>query len=208
MIRKNTSDRGLAGVAALIVFIALVLVAAIAAAVILDVGGVLEQQAGETGMQASEQLSSQLNVLSTVGTVEEFNGGEAEAAVTELSMTVAASPGADNLNLDDVTIEVLSSTGAITLTSGDDLGEADVEEPSFGVEEVTSSSDEFGLVTAPEDRHTFEIDLEEDADEEALEALREGEDVELSIVTGPGGQTYNSFTTPSTLTNSQSTISL
>jgi len=207
---KNNDDVALAGSTALIVFIALVLVAAIAATVILDVGGVLEQQAGQTGTDASDQLSSQLNVLSTVGEIDEDGD-----AIEEVSMTVASSPGADDLNLADVTIEVVSSNGGETLTVGSEdedeeedelVGyDASASDAEFGVEEISSDSD-FGLITSPDDRHQLIIELEED--EGALDLLEEGESVELSVVTGPGGQTFESFTVPTTISDDEETVSL
>ncbi len=205
MICKESDNRGLAGVAALIVFIALVLVAAIAAAVILDVGGVLEQQAGETGMEASDQLSSQLNVLSTIGHIGE--NGE-DVIVDEIDMTVAASPGADDLNLQDVTIEIVSPSGAATLTAVDEEDDdpvADEDDPQFAIDEITSES-EFALVTSPEDRHQLTLGFEDG--EGALDELEEGENVEITVVTGPGGQTFESFSVPTTLSDNDETISL
>ncbi len=205
MICKESDNRGLAGVAALIVFVALVLVAAIAAAVILDVGGVLEQQAGETGLEASDQLSSQLNVLSTTGEIEEVDD---EAVIGELELTVASSPGANDINLEDTTIEFVTANGAVTMVAAGEGEDSDpsAEPPEFAIDEITSES-EFALVTSPEDRHTLEIDLDETGDE-ALEELSEGESAELTVVTGPGGQTYEAFTVPSTLSTEDSSVSL
>ncbi len=66
----TSDERGMTGIGVLILFIALVLVAAIASGLILDTAGLLQNKAQNTGEQATSEVSDRLSVLSTSGEVK------------------------------------------------------------------------------------------------------------------------------------------
>ena len=65
---SNEEDRGQVGIGTLIVFIALVLVAAIAAGVLINTADLLQGQAQQTGQESTEQVTNNVNVISASGT--------------------------------------------------------------------------------------------------------------------------------------------
>ena len=69
MLRRSNArtDTAEVGVGTLIVFIAMVLVAAVAAAVIINTTGALQQRAAATGQEATADVSSNLRVSSIYG---------------------------------------------------------------------------------------------------------------------------------------------
>jgi archaeal flagellin FlaB len=90
--------KGETGIGTLIIFIAIVLVAAIAAGVLLGTAGSLQQKALTTGKQTTQEVSSGIQVISLTGT----DGQNGDVEVFELTIKLAA--GSDPLALNDTII--------------------------------------------------------------------------------------------------------
>ncbi|GAB7092382.1 hypothetical protein JCM18237_26530 [Halorubrum luteum] len=116
----TNDDRGQVGIGTLIVFIAMVLVAAIAAGVLINTAGFLQSQAEATGEESTDLVSERIEVMSSVGIVS----GDTET-LDEMRITVTGAPGADDIDLTDTTIQAVGPGGQENLVFTDRAFELD-----------------------------------------------------------------------------------
>jgi flagellin-like protein len=110
---NEEEERGQVGIGTLIVFIAMVLVAAIAAGVLINTAGFLQSKGEATGEDASAQVSNRVSVVAAYGNVTD----NATKTVDYVNLTVRQSAGADNINLSKSTIQWIGPDKAVTLTN-------------------------------------------------------------------------------------------
>ena len=97
---KNENENTLAamGMGAMIVFIALILVAAVASAVIIQTAEKLQQNAQTTGDQTQQQMASKISLLSVVVEIEAGVAPNAGAPNDVLRVTFELAPGSENVD--------------------------------------------------------------------------------------------------------------
>jgi flagellin-like protein len=180
---NDDNDRGQVGIGTLIIFIALVLVAAVAAGVLINTSGELESRAADTGQDAQAEVSNQIDVVGATGSVSSSN-------VTEINLTVKKSAGADDIDLNDATIEYVSDSKSVTLISGNSTGGT-----SFTVSEITGDGDD--VLDDTQERLKITVDL---ANSTGIgDPLSEGDDATLEIVDQSGATTVYGVNVPDTL---------
>lgn len=174
----SDDDRGQSGIGTLIVFIAVILVAMIAATVLIDTAGVLQVQAGETSSETQEVVASQVGIVYAGGVVEEDGDGH---SVTSLNLTIK-NAGSEPIDLTSTTVQYTSPRVDRTLTYDAD-GSNDDRDTHFFTR--TLAGEDSTTLTDEGDR----LELVVDAD--ALEdgGLEGGDSVTLRLVDGAGGQT-------------------
>ena len=134
---NNDEDRGQVGIGTLIVFIAMVLVAAIAAGVLINTAGFLQSQAEATGEESTDLVSERIDVTTKVGIV----GSTTDGTLNEIRIGVAGAPGADQIDLSETTIQAVGPNGQESLTFVDNTGGAatDLAVGEFAVKDASGS---------------------------------------------------------------------
>ncbi len=118
--RKESNDGGEIGIGTMIVFIAAVIVAAIAAAVLVNTAGNLERQASETGQETTEEVAASMFVDDTVGAVSDDGTSEPEDHIHALNWTVSLAPGANPVDLEEMVIRYQTNATLNDLTFSED----------------------------------------------------------------------------------------
>ncbi|WP_424013562.1 archaellin/type IV pilin N-terminal domain-containing protein [Halorubrum xinjiangense] len=114
----NEDDRGQVGIGTLIVFIAMVLVAAIAAGVLINTAGFLQSQAEATGQESTDLVSDRIEVVSTTGIV---TGNADNGNLDSIRVVITTAPGADDIDLNETVIQAVGPQGEETLTLADNI---------------------------------------------------------------------------------------
>lgn len=191
------NDRGQVGIGTLIVFIALVLVAAIAAGVLINTAGFLQTQAESTGQESTSQVSNNIEVIGESGNV---SGKE----VQEVNLTVTRSAGSSDINLSKVSIEYIGDNGFANLISDTEnsaSGGVTQADGDFSVTAINAESDDKGVITADSDRYQITIDFTSSGGASNLDNLQPGSEATLTFTTESGASREASLSVPSSLVN-------
>jgi flagellin FlaB len=193
------------GIGAMIVFIAMVLVAGIAASVLIQTSTRLEMQALRTGQETIAEVASGLKV-------ESIEGYNTSGSVIKMAIEIASRAGAPDVDLSQAVIEISDSSKKYVLTYGGSLcNTSTIEGNIFTVGNFGGAND-------------FDIIVLQDADESCTQAspvinfgdhvilavdtssvfggLSPRTDVSGFVVSEEGAPGIIGFTTPSSYTNS------
>ncbi|ELZ07648.1 archaellin/type IV pilin N-terminal domain-containing protein [Natrialba aegyptia] len=110
MFDNETTERGQVGIGTLIVFIAMVLVAAIAAGVLINTAGMLQTQAEATGEESTDLVSERVDITSEVGIVEDTDSDD-PTNITSVNLTVTGAAGSDEIDLNETIIQAVGPNG-------------------------------------------------------------------------------------------------
>jgi archaeal flagellin FlaB len=101
--KLKEKDVGSIGIGAMIVFIAMVLVAGIAASVLIQTSTKLESQAMKTGQETTAEVASGLQVIN-------IEGYQTSSSISLLAVTVRARAGSKDIDLAETVIEISDSS--------------------------------------------------------------------------------------------------
>ena len=192
--RSEADGRGQVGIGTLIVFIALVLVAAIAAGVLINTAGFLQAQSEQTGQESTSQVTDRLQTVSVTG------ANVTDGTIYRINVTVSKAPGADDIDLLNVTAQWSGPQGAYVLN-----------------EEIQDGDPSFQAVAFKDADGSFSADSQviNDADDRAIlifepgvkfgdEGLHEGETAEIRLTTGSASTTVVRISAPRSLAGKSS----
>jgi archaeal flagellin FlaB len=148
------------GVGTLIIFIAMLLVAAVAAGVLIQTAGTLQERALATGQQARGQISTNARVIEVSGS--DGRGGN----LTDFQEIVKLSPGSDPIKLDQIIFTFNTKDLTSTLKYKGENGVCEKGNidgyNTWNVEEI---NDPVGNDT---DNYTLEEDLDDDGADDTV----------------------------------------
>ncbi|WP_277555017.1 archaellin/type IV pilin N-terminal domain-containing protein [Halobaculum limi] len=192
----DEEERGQVGIGTLIVFIAMVLVAAIAAGVLINTAGFLQSKSQETGQQSSKQVSNRLQEVATVGNVIE--NGDGDDVVDIVNVTVTQAAGAGDIDVQNATVTWIGPSGTYqlqsTTTNFSDSGLSSGDD-KFSYASVKNVAGNENVLDDPDDRLNLVFDVNIFADSN----LGEGDEVTIKINTMSGATTSIRFTVPESL---------
>lgn len=165
------------GIGTLIIFIALLLVAAVAAGVLIQTAGSLQERALTTGDQAKGQISTNVRVMEVSAT------DGRDGSLEEVEEIMKLSPGSDAIKLEQtlLTMNTFDRTATLTYRGTDGTYERDINEGFYTLKDET-----LGNVS-----NTSNFTLSEDYDLDG---------VEDNVTLDTNGQLSFSFSDGNTLT--------
>mgnify|MGYP006276843891 CR=1 FL=1 len=186
-------ERGQVGIGTLIVFIAMVLVAAIAAGVLINTAGFLQSKSQEPGQQSCKQVSDRVQEVATVGNV---NGEQ----VDFVNVTVTQAAGAGEIDLQNTTVTWIGPSGTYQLIVHSDFDNtSDATGDTFTYDIVKDGDDSAPVLNDNDDRLQYIFDVDQFADSN----LNKGDEVTIKINTMAGATTEIRFSVPESLGNKE-----
>ena len=187
MVYKN-NNKGAQGIGTLIIFIALVLVAAVAAGVLIQTASSLQSRSLDVGRQSQEKITTDIDVVQvyaqdTSDGIINATGGNADS----VTLVVRLGSGSSSIKLSDLIVKFDTSTGSQTLISGSQSN------TTYGVNFVING-------TGHQDGYLVEGDLAEFTfDLASGENVSESESVTLRLVAKNGAVKPIDVTTPAAM---------
>jgi archaellin len=166
-------------------------VAAIAAGVLINTAGFLQTQAEATGQESTSQVSDRLQVVSQSGTFDDTLG--AEGQIDTLDFVLAQSPGSSQIDLGEVSVELIGGDGQETFTLGD-----------TGTSINIFQGDNAQVLTDTSDRAEITVELDSNGATATSQVgdgyvLEEGDSLVISFTTSSGATTTAEVRIPSTV---------
>jgi flagellin FlaB len=103
---------GQVGIGTLIIFLAMILVASVAAGVLIQTSGVLQQKAQRCGSQVTEEVSSNLKIIGIEGIRASNNGSDMSDSIDLLRVSMGLNAGSTDVDLSTLVISI--SDGQVT----------------------------------------------------------------------------------------------
>lgn len=202
--KMSKDRRAEMGVGTMIIFIAMVLVAAVAASVLISTANTVREQATQTGNDAINSVSSGFDIKYVKGTVAEGSN-----VISQMDVFIQLSPGSPALRLTDVILSVTagSASGELNYTLGKDAAKASGGSPdTYGATLVppAETGQPFAAYGTVQQGDLVKITISF-VGNDAL-SIAPGDSVNIKIMPSTGATTMVSFNVPPVL--SEGTVNL
>ncbi|SDM17871.1 flagellin FlaB [Halogranum gelatinilyticum] len=187
----DDEERGQVGIGTLIVFIAMVLVAAIAAGVLINTAGFLQTKSEQTGQQSSAQVTDRLEPVAKTGIVT-------DEKVSSVELVLQKSPGASDIDISNATLEFIGPKGVDRIAldaSGTTPDSYSVLKDADG--SLDGSTTGSYVLNDRSDRLTLSLDMDAFTNQNA--DLAPGEEATIRINTESGSTTIIRVKVPESL---------
>ena len=208
----STASRGQVGIGTLIVFIAMVLVAAIAAGVLINTAGLLQAQAQSTGEETTAQVSDRI----AIGEAVAFDTGnnttatpgpatDDEGKLDKINISMRLAAGADPINLSEASYTI-ETEGSAKVVNGkpSDNGPVTFHQKQGFDEKPLILADQDDLMVVE-----FTLNSTDDnrpVDIDGVSAIEDGDDITFIIQAPAGGSTFATLSAPSRINEGESYI--
>ena len=186
MVLKN-NNKGSQGIGTLIIFIAMILVAAVAAGVLIQTASSLQSKSLDVGRQSQEKITTDIEVVQVYAS--NTSDGIIDASGDYVTMVVRLGSGSSPIKMTDLIVKMDTKAGSQTLNTT--AGAANTA--SYNVTYI-SNSGVAGTVGYLSTGDLAQITFEN------LNAINEGETATIRLLTKNGAVKPVQLTTPSAMT--------
>lgn len=176
------------GIGTLIIFIALILVAAVAAGVLIQTSSSLQSTSLDVGRQSQEKITSGVNIMQIYA--KDTTDGNITSGMDNMTVFLRSSSGSEPIKLQDTLVRLDTKDGTQALTfSGSDA----YDNETYGVTyKINGSNHKDGYITTGDlAQLTFQVDQVED--------IKEGQTATLRVITKNGAVKPVQVTAPSSM---------
>jgi flagellin FlaB len=145
------------GIGAMIVFIAMVLVAGIAASVLIQTANRLETQAMQTGKETMTEVSTGLAITEITG----YRGAN-DTNITLMTITIQPRSGSFSIDLNQTYVEVSDSDKKVIIRYNGSVGgtftdQVDINGDLFSSDHYPTDGDHFGIIVVEDPRGSLSL---------------------------------------------------